>query len=216
MVCAIALCALAGGAIGLLTCGLAQLSALEPLLLLPLCLLSSCTLLLLEPLPLLPLPLCLLSCTLLTLLAAVSAGAAPRRASHRGAETHSLSMPVQAAVHGSRAVPRSHVCLPAPPRSRGSPRPRTATTTERSSRRCRVAVVAVERVVANLGGRACLFTLKRRIVTTIWKKCSRRRIRPGKRSESPWPGGLPSFSSFGPAVKRRRVRHERRHDSACT
>ena len=106
---AIALCALAGGAIGLLTCGLAQLSALEPLLLLPLCLLSSCTLLLLEPLPLLPLPLCLLSCTLLTLLAAVAAGAAPRRASRRGAETHSLSMPVQAAVHGSRAVPLSRL-----------------------------------------------------------------------------------------------------------
>ena len=70
-VCAIALYALAGGAIGLLTCGLAQLSALEPLLLLPLCLLLSCTLLLLEPLPLLPLPLCLLSCTLHTLHAAL-------------------------------------------------------------------------------------------------------------------------------------------------
>ena len=115
--CAIALCALAGGAIGLLTCGLAQLSALEPLLLLPLCLLSSCTLLLLEPLPLLPLPLCLLSCALLTLLAAVAAGAAPRRVSHRGAETQSLSMPVQAAVHGSRAVPLSHLLARLPDRA---------------------------------------------------------------------------------------------------
>ena len=96
----------------MLTCGLAQLSALEPLLLLPLCLLLSCTLLLLEPLPLLPLPLCLLSCTQPTHLAALQLAlqlavllvAALKRIVFR------CQFKLQCTDH---ARSRSHVCLPA-------------------------------------------------------------------------------------------------------